>query len=158
QAPLASHGDHAAQDEIFSGGDSMSVTCIGSLVRGALIGAVLAVASTTAFAQNRSFSFAYDQPKSSGYGVGAEMFDKKLIELSNDTLSLKQFPSAQLGTEAKTMKKVQPGDIDFFFLSTPNASTAQPESGVFSTPFIFRDEAHAIKPPRDPAVIAAMKD
>ena len=43
-------------------------------------------------------------------------------------------------------------------LSTANASTAQPESGVFSIHFIFRDEAHAIKVLGDPAVIAAMKE
>jgi TRAP-type C4-dicarboxylate transport system substrate-binding protein len=43
-------------------------------------------------------------------------------------------------------------------LSTANASTAQPESGVFSIHFIFRDEAHAIKVLGDPTVIAAMKE
>jgi TRAP-type transport system periplasmic protein len=53
---------------------------------------------------------------------------------------------------------VQTGDIDFVMLSTANASTAQPESGVFSLHFIFRDEGHAIRVLGDPAVIAAMKD
>ena len=53
---------------------------------------------------------------------------------------------------------MQTGDIDFVMLSTANASTAQPESGVFSLHFIFRDEAHAIKVLGDPAVIAAMKE
>ena len=102
------------------------------------------------FAQNRPFSFAYDQPKDSGYGVGADMFNKKLMELSKGTLSINQYPGAQLGTEAQTLQKVQTGDIDFVFLSTANASTAQPESGVFSIHFIFRDEAHAIKVLGDP--------
>ena len=78
-----------------------------------LIAANLAMASTAALAQNRQFSFAYDQPKSSGYGVGADMFNKKLMELSKGTLSINQYPSAQLGTEAQTMQKVQTGDIDF---------------------------------------------
>ena len=136
----------------------MFVTRIRPLARVALIGAVLAAAPTAAFAQNCSFSFAYDQPKSSGYGAGAEMFDKKLKDLSKGTLSINQYPSAQLGTEAQTMQKVQTGDIDFVMLSTANASTAQPESGVFSIHFIFRDETHAIKTLGDPTVIAAMKD
>ena len=73
-------------------------------------------------------------------------------------MSISQYPSAQLGTEAQTMQKVQTGDIDFVLLSTANASTAQPESGVFSIHFIFRDEAHAIKVLADPTVIAAMKE
>jgi tripartite ATP-independent transporter DctP family solute receptor len=127
------------------------------LLGGLLFGAALA-ASTAAFAQSRQFSFAYDQPKSSGYGAGAEMFNKKLMELSKGTLSINQYPGAQLGTEAQTLQKVQTGDIDFVMLSTANASTAQPESGVFSIHFIFRDEAHAIKTLGDAKIIAAMKD
>jgi TRAP-type transport system periplasmic protein len=118
----------------------------------------LAFGSHGSFAQNRSFSFAYDQPKNSGYGAGAEMFNKKLMELSKGTLSINQYPGAQLGTEAQTLQKVQTGDIDFVFLSTANASTAQPESGVFSIHFIFRGEAHAIKTLGDPKVIAAMRE
>jgi TRAP-type C4-dicarboxylate transport system substrate-binding protein len=119
---------------------------------GILLGLVLTLSSTSAIAQKRDFSFA------SGYGAGAEMFDKKLRELSRDSLSINQYPSAQLGTEAQTMQKVQTGDIDFVLLSTANASTAQPESGVFSIHFIFRDEAHAIKVLSDATAIGAMKE
>ena len=136
----------------------MSFKRVPELLSGVLIAAAFAISSNAALAQNRQFSFAYDQPKSSGYGVGAEMFNKKLTELSKGTLSINQYPSAQLGTEAQTMQKVQTGDIDFVLLSTANASTAQPESGVFSIHFIFRDEAHAIKVLGDPVVIAAMKE
>jgi TRAP-type transport system periplasmic protein len=136
----------------------MSVTRYVPRARGILLGLVLAAASTAAMAQNRVFSFAYDQPKNSGYGAGAEMFNNKLMELSKGTLSINQYPGAQLGTETQTLQKVQTGDIDFIFVATANASTAQPESGVFSIHFIFRDEAHAIKTLRDPQVIAAMKE
>ena len=128
------------------------------LLRGILLGAALAMASSAALAQNREFSFAYDQPKSSGYGAGAEIFSKKLTELSKGTLVVNQYPGAQLGTEAQTLSKIQTGDIDFVLLSTANASTGQPESGVFSIHFIFRDEAHAIKVLGDPQIIAAMKE
>ncbi len=128
-----------------------------SLITAVFLGAAFALTATAALAQKREFSFAYDQPKTSGYGAGGEMFNKKLIELSKGTLSINQYPGAQLGTEAQTLQKVQTGDIDFVLLSTANASTAQPESGVFSLHFIFRDEAHAIKVLGDPTVIAAMK-
>src|SRR5215468_1566193 len=136
----------------------MSVSRYLPLVRGILFGVAMATSSTVACAQKREFTFAYDQPKNSGYGIGAEMFNKKLMELSKGTFSINQYPSAQLGTEAQTLQKVQTGDIDFVILSTANASTAQPESGVFSIHFIFRDEAHAIKVLGDPVVIAAMKE
>src|SRR5829696_7305628 len=122
-----------------------------SLARGILLGGMI-LSTTGALAQNRQFSFAYDQPKNSGYGIGAELFDKRLRELSKGTLSINQYPSAQLGTEAQTMQKVQTGDIDFVLVSTANSSTIQPESGVFSLHFIFRDEQHAIKVLADPGV------
>jgi tripartite ATP-independent transporter DctP family solute receptor len=128
------------------------------ILAGALLPLAGLVISAPAHAQNRAFSFAYDQPKNSGYGVGATIFNNKLKELSKGTLSINEYPSAQLGTEAQTMQKVQTGDIDMVMLSTANASTAQPESGVFSIHFIFKNEAHAIKVLGDPKVIAAMKD
>ena len=91
-----------------------------------LAAAAVSVSSLGAAAQNRQFSFAYDQPKGSGYDAGADIFDKKLRELSKGALSINKYPGAQLGTEAQTMQKVQTGDIDLVFLSTANASTAQP--------------------------------
>src|SRR5256886_16716806 len=120
----------------------MSVSRFLPFVRGILLGAAIATVSSAASAQKREFSFAYDQPKNSGYGIGAEIFNKKLTELSKGALSINQYPGAQLGTEAQTLQKVQTGDIDFVLLSTANASTAQPESGVFSIHFIFRSEEH----------------
>jgi tripartite ATP-independent transporter DctP family solute receptor len=126
-----------------------------TLTAAVLLSAALA---SSAHAQKREFTFAYDQPKTSGYGAGAEMFNNKLMEQSKGTFSIVQYPGAQLGTEAQTLQKIQSGDIDFVLMSTANASTAQPESGVFSLHFIFRDEKHAIKVLGDPTVIAAMKD
>jgi len=127
-----------------------------------LLGATLFVAMTAAAApasaQNRAFSFAYDQPKASAYGVAADIFNKKLGELSKGTLSINQYPGAQLGQEPQTLQKIQTGDIDMVIVATANAATIQPESGVFSLHFIFRDEAHAIKALGDPGVAAAMRE
>ena len=60
----------------------MSVSRFLPFVRGILLGAAIAMVSSAASAQKREFSFAYDQPKNSGYGIGAEIFNKKLTELS----------------------------------------------------------------------------
>src|SRR5436190_12997477 len=119
---------------------------------------VLAVVSSAAWAQTRQFSFAYDQPKTSAYGYGADFFGKKLQELSKGMLSTNQYPGAQLGSEAQTLQKVQTGDIDLVLVSTANSSTIQPESGVFSLHFIFRGPEHAVKVLTDPKVIAAMRE
>jgi tripartite ATP-independent transporter DctP family solute receptor len=109
-------------------------------------------------AQTRELSFAYDQPRTSAYAFGADVFARKLDELSKGTMKINQYPGAQLGTEAQSLQKVQTGDIDFVLVATANASTIQPESGVFSLHFIFRDGAHAVKVLTDPAVIAAMRE
>jgi TRAP-type transport system periplasmic protein len=109
-------------------------------------------------AQKKEFSFAYDQPKTSAYGFGADVFGKRLSELSKGTMSTNQYAGAQLGSEAQTLQKVQTGDIDFVLVSTANSSTIQPESGVFSLHFIFRGPDHAVKVLTDPKVITAMRE
>jgi tripartite ATP-independent transporter DctP family solute receptor len=129
-----------------------------SILRGIALVSGLAMTSSAAMAQNRQFTFAYDQPRTSAYAFGADIFGKKLEELSKGTLTINQYPGAQLGSEAQTLQKVQTGDIDFVLVSTANSSTIQPESGVFSLHFIFRNDAHAVKVLTDPAIIAAMRE
>lgn len=118
----------------------------------------LAMATPAAMGQSRQFSFAYDQPKTSAYGFGADVFAKRLAELSKGTMSTNQYPGAQLGSEAQTLQKVQTGDLDFILVSTANSSTIQPESGVFSLHFIFRSPEHAVKVLTDQKIIAAMRE
>jgi hypothetical protein len=48
------------------------------LVAGIIL-AALAGSPSALLAQSRQFSFAYDQPKTSRYGAGAEMFNAKLM-------------------------------------------------------------------------------
>ena len=126
-----------------------------ALTVGALAGAGV---SCGALAQARQFTFAYDQPRTSAYAFGADVFAKKLEELSKGAMKINQYPGAQLGSEAQSLQKVQTGDIDFVLVSTANSSTIQPESGVFSLHFIFRNDAHAVKVLTDAKVIAAMKE
>ena len=59
---------------------------------------ILAIAASPALAQKRDFSFAYDQPKTSAYGFGADVFDKRLSELSKGAMSTNQYAGAQLGS------------------------------------------------------------
>ena len=128
-----------------------------SILRFVALCASLALGGS-ALAQSKQFSFAYDQPKTSAYGFGADVFGKRISELSKGAMSTNQYAGAQLGSEAQTLQKVQTGDIDFVLVSTANSSTIQPESGVFSLHYIFRGPDHAVKVLTDPKVIAAMKE
>ena len=114
--------------------------------------------SSTIQAQTRTFSFGYDQPKSTGYGLAGDIFDAKLKELSGGKMSINQFPAAQLGQEPVMLQKVRSGDIDFIISSSANASTLAPASGVMSLHYIFRDEAHLTKAIASPELAAAVKD
>ncbi|HEX9489833.1 MAG TPA: hypothetical protein VF930_06080, partial [Stellaceae bacterium] len=60
-------------------------------------------------AEARHFSFAYDQPHTTGYGVAGDTFDKKLQELSHGTMAIDQFPGAQLGQEPQALQKIRTG-------------------------------------------------
>jgi len=129
--------------------------------RGALTCGLFAAAiglSGAAQAQNRTFSFAYDQPPTTAYGIAANIFDAKLKELSGGKMSINQFPGAQLGQEPQMLQKMRAGDIDFVITSTANASTLAPQAGVFSLHFIFRDQEHLAKTLADPAVAKAFRE
>ena len=119
---------------------------------------VVATAGGVAHAQNRTFSFAYDQPNTTAYGIAANIFDKKLKELSGGTMSINQFPGAQLGQEPQMLQKLRAGDIDFVVTSTANASTLAPQAWVLSLHFIFRDQAHLAKALADPAITQAFRE
>ena len=136
----------------------MKIARYGSRALLGVLNAVVAVACIgSATAQTRTFSFAYDQPNTTAYGIAANMFDAKLKELSNGTMSINQFPGAQLGQEPQMLQKMRAGDIDFVITSTANASTLAPQAGVFSLHFIFRDQAHLQHVLADPGVSAEFR-
>src|SRR5258708_30729995 len=107
----------------------------------------LAAAATAAWiggaaAQNRSFSFAYDQPTTTAYGIAANIFDAKLKEFSGGKMAINQFPGAQLGTETQTLPKLRARDIDFLITPTANPASAAPPPPAFSLHRLSRPEHH----------------
>jgi tripartite ATP-independent transporter DctP family solute receptor len=122
------------------------------------VAAVAALWAGMACAQTRTFSFAYDQPTTTAYGIAANIFDAKLKELSGGKMSINQFPGAQLGQEPQMLQKMRAGDIDFVITSTANASTVAPQAGVFSLHFIFRDQDHLAKVLADPGISKAFRE
>ena len=122
------------------------------------VGFGISTAATAASAADaRHFSFGYDQPHTTGYGVAADIFQNKLAEVSQGSMIIDQFPGAQLGQEPQMLQKVRTGDIDFIISSTANSSTVQPESGVFSLHYLFKSEDQLKHALVDPAVVAAVK-
>jgi TRAP-type transport system periplasmic protein len=128
------------------------------LARTAALGAGAAAWSPRrAQAQERTFTFGYDQPRDTAYSFMADTFERKLGEVSGGKLKIRQFPGAALGSEPEMAQKVRAGDIDFVINATANTSTVVPQSGVFSLHFIFRDEAHLEKSMNDRGINDAFK-
>ena len=126
----------------------------------ALVAAAGAIAlfAAPALAQVRHFSFGYDQPHTTGYGIAGDVFAAALAKSSGNNLIIDQFPGAQLGQEPQMLQKIRTGDIDFMISSTANAATVSPESGIMSVHYLFQNEAHLTKALGDPAVVAAVKE
>ena len=135
----------------------MSITSRRSVLAALALGVAAFALPTDASAQ-RKFTFGYDQPRTTAYGIAADLFDAKLKELSGGKLSIDQFPGAQLGQEPVMLQKVRSGDIDFIITATANAATLAPQAGVFSLHFIFRDQKHLAATLADPGVSKAFRD
>src|ERR1700723_2354312 len=105
----------------------------------------------------KHYRFAYDQPKTTGYGILGDIFADKLKALSKGTMLIDQYPGAQLGQEPQVLQLVKSGDVEFCISSSANAATLSPQAGVMSMHFLFRSEAHLIKAIADPEVSRAVK-
>jgi tripartite ATP-independent transporter DctP family solute receptor len=132
-----------------------SIHCIASTLA---LAAGLSLSAAAAQAQAKHYKLAYDQPTSTGYGIGANIFADKLKELSKGTMLIDQYPGAQLGQEPQVLQLLKAGDIDLCFSASANAATLSPQAGVMSLHFLFRDEAHLTKSVADPVVSKAVKD
>ena len=129
-------------------------------LRAAALGVAISFLSSFAARADsaRHFTFGYDQPHSTGYGIAADLFNAKLLEMSHGSMAIDQFPGAQLGQEPQMLQKIRTGDIDFMISSTANAATVAPESGVLSIHYLFRSEDQLIKAIADPRLVAAVKE
>src|SRR5256886_11854828 len=105
----------------------------------------------------KHYRFAYDQPKTTGYGILGDIFSDKLKEVSKGSILIDQYPGAQLGQEPQVLQLVKAGDVEFCISSSANAATLSPQAGVMSMHFLFRSEGHLIKAIADPSVSTAVK-
>src|SRR5579862_3051518 len=123
----------------------------------AFVAAFLFTAAGATAQEVKHYRFAYDQPKTTGYGILGDIFIDKMKELSKRSMLINQYPGAQLGQEPQVLQLVRAGDVEFCISSSANAATLSPQAGVMSMHFLFRSEAHLIKAIADPEVSKAVK-
>jgi tripartite ATP-independent transporter DctP family solute receptor len=130
--------------------------------RNAIYGIALGIFATAwvnfAMAQEaKHYRFAYDQPKTTGYGIAGDLFADKLKTLSNGTMLIDQYPGAQLGQEPQVLQLLKAGDVEFCISSSANAATLSPQAGVMSLHYLFRSEGHLVKALSEPKVTEAVR-
>src|SRR3982075_2680000 len=128
-----------------------------SLLAAVLAASAILSAASAGAQEVKHYRFAYDQPKTTGYGILGDIFGDKLKALSKGTMLIDQYPGAQLGQEPQVLQLVKSGDVEFCISSSPNAATLSPQAGVMSMHFLFRSEAHLVKAIADPEVSKAVK-
>jgi tripartite ATP-independent transporter DctP family solute receptor len=131
-------------------------------VRNAVCGIAFGIFTTawvtaTIAQEVKHYRFAYDQPKTTGYGIAGDLFANKLKELSNGSMLIDQYPGAQLGQEPQVLQLVKAGDIEFCISSSANAATLSPQAGVMSLHYLFRSEDHLVKALSDPKMTEAVR-
>ncbi len=132
-------------------------------VRNAICGITFGILATglvtISMAQEvKHYRFAYDQPKTTGYGIAGDLFANKLKELSNGSILIDQYPGAQLGQEPQVLQLVKADDVEFCISSSANAATLSPQAGVMSLHYLFRSEDHLVKALSDPKVTEAVRN
>src|SRR6202142_1049587 len=130
-------------EEIKRGGGGMGDPR-GRIVAAIAVASILLTAGANA-QEGKHYRFAYDQPKTTGYGILGDIFADKLKTLSKGTMLIDQYPGAQLGQEPQVLPLVKSGDVEFCISSSANAATLSPQAGVMSMHFLFRSEGHLMK-------------
>jgi TRAP-type transport system periplasmic protein len=135
-----------------------AMNCLKKMTGLTVVAAALLFAANAGAQETKHYRFAHDQQLNSGYSVAYDIFSARLKELSKGTMLVDQYPGAQLGQEPQILQLVRSGDIDFAIVSSANASTITPQSGVMSLHFLFRSEDHMIKATGDQKVFEAIRD
>jgi tripartite ATP-independent transporter DctP family solute receptor len=99
-----------------------------------------------ASAQTKAVFKASDvQPPGYPTVAATESFGKKLEAATNGRLSVRMYPSMQLGGEKETIEQTQIGAIQLLRVSAGALGPIVDEINVVNMPFLFRDTAHAEK-------------
>src|SRR6202171_5124795 len=93
-------------------------------ILGAVVAASAIVMAASAPAQEvKHYRFAYDQPKTTGYGILGDIFSDNLKEGSRATMLITQYPGAHLERDPQVLQLVKAGDVEFCIPSSANAAT-----------------------------------
>lgn len=103
---------------------------------------LLAPVCGSALAQDVTLRAADNQPQDYPTVQGLYFMAEYLEAASGGRIKLEVFPGGQLGDERSTIEQMQLGVIDIVRTSTSPVGEFYAPIGVYSLPYIFRDEGH----------------
>lgn len=77
--------------------------------------------------------------------IAVEKFAKLVAERTNGDVEIKIFPNSQLGGELETAEGIRLGSIQIGLVTSSVLSNWVPEVQALDLPFLFKNDAHAIK-------------
>ncbi len=98
-----------------------------------------------AMAQQITLRAADNQPEDYPTVQGLKFMASYLDAATDGRIKMEVFAGGQLGDERSTIEQVQLGVIDIVRTSTSPVGEFYPPMGVYSLPYIFRDETHMWK-------------
>jgi TRAP-type transport system periplasmic protein len=118
------------------------------LTRRALCAALAAVttlgaASGSAWAQERTFKLALQNPKGHPLEIGASKFAELVAKKSGGRFKVNVFPGGTLGGDAPNVSALQGGTIDFVQLNSGILASQVKAFEVYDLPFLFANAAEA---------------
>ncbi len=127
----------------------MDKKSVSFLLLGLAVGAVLTTAvfsvlirDTGGNAGKTVLKLAHTLPPAAPVHIAMEYMAERVDELSGGTVEIQVFPSGQLGSETETIEQLQRGALAMIKTSSAPMEGFIPEMGVFSLPYLFRDEEH----------------
>ncbi|UJQ94658.1 TRAP transporter substrate-binding protein [Mariluticola halotolerans] len=114
-----------------------------NFVKSAILGlAVGALTLPMAASAQTVLRLAENQPDSNPVTVAMYRFADLVKEYSNGDVVVQVFAGAQLGQEPETIEQAQAGIVDFARVNSVVLANVSPSMGVFTLPYIFRNNEH----------------
>ena len=105
--------------------------------------AFVAMGATGAFAQERTFKLALQNPKGHPLEVGAQKFAEIVAAKSGGKIKVNVFPGGTLGGDAPNVSALQGGTIEFVLLNSGILASQVKDFEVFDFPFMFASAKEA---------------
>ncbi|MBN1333644.1 MAG: TRAP transporter substrate-binding protein [Synergistales bacterium] len=102
--------------------------------------------STTSWAKDQmEMSLAHVMSTSHPYHLASNKFKEVVEERTDGRISITIFPGGQLGRQRDLAEMVAAGQVDFCLVWPGTLESYDPDLGVISFPFLFRDKEHLLK-------------